>query len=312
MDRQMASLIRAYGDAEISPEQLEWLEQTLRGDPAAREQFLHEMNLRAVLEDAVLAQGDATDSHSHHASGVAAVNTGRTSIVARWSFAAATVLVASLVAIALWISINNEPQIATITDLGGSVQWTSGGGHVSHDLTPGHPLHGGTLELPSADSWAELKFTDGSTVSVSGPALLSISDRRRKELHFRHGRMSADVHPQPAGQPMLIHTPTADLEVLGTQFNVNAEAASTVLAVNKGSVRVTRLTDGKVAVVPAKHHVVASVDRTKEFNATRHRRAETAWRSQLPEGIVYGEQTVNDESGDACVRATALLWRGCQ
>jgi hypothetical protein len=40
-------------------------------------------------------------------------------------------------------------------------------------------------------------------------------------------------------------------DVLGTQFNLDAEASATTLAVNKGLVRLTRLTDGKVVEVPA-------------------------------------------------------------
>ena len=50
---------------------------------------------------------------------------------------------------------------------------------------------------------------------------------------------------------MVIHTPTAKLEVLGTQLNVDSDSTSTVVNVNEGRVRVTRLVDGSVVDVPA-------------------------------------------------------------
>ncbi|GIS63173.1 MAG: hypothetical protein CM1200mP2_53980 [Planctomycetaceae bacterium] len=47
---------------------------------------------------------------------------------------------------------------------------------------------------------------------------------------------------------------------LGTQLNVDVGASSTLLNVNKGPVRLTRLVDGQVVEVPAAHQLVASVD----------------------------------------------------
>ena len=136
-----------------------------------------------------------------------------------------------------------EPEIARITEVNGTLWWTGDGGQVVSDLYVGRSLPGGTLESLSAESWAVWTFRDGSTVTISGPSLVTISEQDQKELHFQEGRLSANVTPQPKGRPMLIHTPTAELEVRGTQLNVDAEPASTVLTVNEGSVRVTRLAE---------------------------------------------------------------------
>ena len=65
---------------------------------------------------------------------------------------------------------------------------------------------------------------------------------------------------------MLIHTRTAELEVLGTQLNVEAESATTRLSVNEGRVRLTRLVDGRTAEVTARHQVVATADRTEALD----------------------------------------------
>ena len=69
---------------------------------------------------------------------------------------------------------------------------------VAGDLEIGTSLRGGTLESLSADSWVGLEFPDGSTVTISGQSVLTISEIDRKELRLGHGRLSASVAPQPA------------------------------------------------------------------------------------------------------------------
>ena len=181
-----------------------------------------------------------------------------------------------------------ESKIATITGLNGFLQWSGEGGHVQVGLEAGQSLGGGTLESLSADSWGTLEFRDGTTVTVYGRAALTISNGDQKDLHLREGNLSAGVTPQADGRPLLIHTPTAKLEVLGTKFDVVAEQASTILTVNEGHVRATRLADGSVSEVPAEHQVVASLNRQDAFRAIRRPDAVTAWQSKLPEGIVHG------------------------
>lgn len=96
--------------------------------------------------------------------------------------------------------------IATLEKLDGAVQWTGNGGQVSFDLESGQQLTGGTLESLSVDSSAELRFHDGSAVTVFGAFTLTISDRGQKKLHLRRGNLSAAVEKQPSGKPLLVLT----------------------------------------------------------------------------------------------------------
>jgi len=109
---------------------------------------------------------------------------------------------------------------------------------------------------------------------------------------------------------MLIYTPTARLEVLGTQLNVEAGPSSTMLSVNKGRVRVTRLADGSVAEVPADHQVVASVDRRAELTVTRRPKPVNAWQSDLPTDGLHGKWLPEPGESNGSLRAAPLLW-GC-
>ncbi|MBN1420949.1 MAG: ankyrin repeat domain-containing protein [Planctomycetes bacterium] len=206
----------------------------------------------------------------------------------RWFMSAAAVAVV-LLAILFFLWSRGQPEIATITDLSGSVHWTGDGGRVVHDLEVGSPLRGGTLQSVSVESWATLQFHDGSTVTLSGRSILTISEIGQKEIHLREGSLSASIARQRRDQSMLIHTPTAKLEVLGTQLNIEAEPYSTTLQVNEGRVRVTRLADGRVAEVPADHQVVVSASRLTDFVVKRRPEYVRTWQSSLPTGAIYGE-----------------------
>jgi hypothetical protein len=169
--------------------------------------------------------------------------------------------------------------IATITGLSGSLIWTGDRGELVRDIKVGRELAGGTIEGMAPDSWFELQFNDGSTVMISGTSMLTFADTGQKTLRLREGTFSANVVPQPNGKPMLIHTPSTLLEVLGTQFDVEANMASTVLNVTEGTVRVRRLSDGREVDVPAKHRVIAEGGGDLTLQSVSE--SVTHWKSQL-------------------------------
>jgi hypothetical protein len=81
---------------------------------------------------------------------------------------------------------------------------------------------------------------------------------------------------------MLIYTRSAMLEVLGTQFEVEAETATTILNVREGSVRVKRFSDGSTVDVPARHRVIAAADRDMSPTPVPH--SVSHWKSELSLG----------------------------
>lgn len=197
-------------------------------------------------------------------------------------FAAAAASVA-LTAGILWP--RGNPEIARVTGLNGTLQWIGDGGRLERDLKVGTALGGGTLEALSADSWMSVEFRDGTAATVSGPAMLTLAEDGQKQLHLREGSLFAKVARQAKGRPMLIHTRTAELEVLGTQLVVEAQPEATRLNVDEGRVRVTRLVDGTVAEVPARHQVVATADRTEVLSPTPQAEAVNWWKSRLSASV---------------------------
>ena len=203
-------------------------------------------------------------------------------LVTKWSLAIAAAAVVTFMAGLYFQRPSAERRIAKVAGLSGALQWTGNGGRVVRNLTVGTDISGGTIEGMTPDSWFELKFNDGSNVAFSGNSMLTFSDNGQKKLHLKEGTVSGNVKPQPAGRPMLIYTRSAVLEVLGTQFEVEAGLAATMLDVSKGIVRVRRLSDGATVDVPAKHRVIAATDR--EMLPIPIPASVNRWRSQLQRG----------------------------
>lgn len=149
-------------------------------------------------------------------------------------------------------------KIAKIAEMAGVVVWTGDGGSISKNLKAGSELTGGTIEGASPNSWVKLEFKDGSTVTVFGNSRLTFSDFGQKVLHLREGKLTSNVEPQPSDKPMLVHTRTALMEVLGTEFNVESEVDTTSLNVTEGKVRLKHLVDGTSIDVPANNRVIAA------------------------------------------------------
>jgi ferric-dicitrate binding protein FerR (iron transport regulator) len=226
-----------------------------------------------------------------------------------WKLAASLILGLVCIGFLILNLLPSESSIALLREMGGAVEWTGEGGQIITDLASGTRLSGGgSLESLSVDSWATLEFSDGSEVTISGQSLLTIFLGPQKILYLRQGSLSAHVSRQPTGHPMILRTPTARLEVLGTQLNVEAESASTRVNVTEGRVRVIRLADGSEVEVPGGHQVVASADRNQSLQVAPRPAPVIDWRSDLPQDGSYGEWIPGKEGLAGSMRNSPLLW----
>lgn len=228
-----------------------------------------------------------------------------------WKLLALSTVAAGLAVLAtgLWFMRSEPmPNIVRVSAMGGSFLWTGDGGQVVNSIVSGSELGGGTLEGLAPDSWAQLQFlNDGTTVTLSGKSLLTFSEYSQKELHLREGNISADVAKQPTGRPMLIHTRSATLEVLGTKFDVQAQLTSTKLNVSQGKVRLKRLHDGSSLDVPAKHRAVAAADLA--LNLEQVPESVSHWQSNIPAGPenLLGKWLPATEASPARLRNVPLV-----
>ncbi len=293
--------------------QLEQLRGSLRTSSEARRFYLHYMSLHSALRCRfAFEQGEeppagTTSETTQPATGYQEASRARDEggllrLVGWWSIITAAVI--AVLAALYSQQPRAERTIAKVTGLSGSFQWTGSGGRVVSDLKVGDQLPGGTIEAMTPDSWFELQLRDGSTVTISGNSVLTFSDEGQKKLYLKEGNVSGNIRPQPPGKPMLIFTRSAALEVLGTQFEVEAQLAATMVNVNRGRVRVRRLSDGSTVDVPAKHRVVAAADRQMELVPVPE--SVNRWKSHLhlgPAGTL-GRWLPPGQGKDATLKAT--------
>jgi hypothetical protein len=159
-------------------------------------------------------------------------------------------------------------QIVELASLGGAASWSDGGMVVS-DLVVGNRLCAGTVSLEGESAFMTLRFDDGTAVTLAGKSMLEFDARWQKTLVLRHGTLSVDARPQPLGRPMLVRTPTAEVEVVGTVFSVSADSQVTHLSVDEGSVRFLRLADRQSVEVREHNVATASLVATEPLEAGR-------------------------------------------
>jgi ferric-dicitrate binding protein FerR (iron transport regulator) len=300
----LIDLIELVLHGTASAEQLRELEARLLANAEDRRAYLHYVNLHSALKRRFAFAGEEqipTEIGDEQASKIALRGTKSRLVV--WSLASVAAAAVVLAAAFYFQSPDAEQPIAKITGLSGSLEWTGDGGRVLGDLGVGTELPGGTIEGMTPSSWFELEFLDGSTVTISGTSTLTFSDYGQKKLHLKSGKVSANVKPQPASKPMLLYTRSAMLEVVGTQFEVQAGLAATMLSVNQGTVRITRLSDDKKVDVHASQRVVAGVGR--DMSPAPVPDSLSYWKSQLHLGPVggFGQWSPGYDGRGATLRA---------
>ncbi|HZE96291.1 MAG TPA: FecR domain-containing protein [Planctomycetota bacterium] len=123
----------------------------------------------------------------------------------------------------------------------------------------GHKLVAGdSLETSGKGGQAAVEFPDGTRLVLGADTVMdSIDTQGGKRISLKQGVLAAQVAKQPAGEPMIFVTHTAEARVLGTRLTLSVTPTSTRLEVREGRVRITRKDDNASAEVPADQFVVA-------------------------------------------------------
>lgn len=219
-----------------SDEQLRALNELLRGDAAARDEYILrlEVHSRLASEPDLFAE---TKSNAEQQTGlpknILPLQIPRRAYrKMRWGIALAACF--ALLASGWWamrVSHPGERKGTTSTAVAMlnrvvDAQWNQ------HDEAPrlGAPLEPGWLRLKSG--LAQVVFYSGARVVIEGPAELQIISP--SEATCRSGRLTAEVPPQAHG--FRVATPQMIVTDLGTSFGLEVKDRRTELHVFKGSV----------------------------------------------------------------------------
>lgn len=260
-------LIQRLLDGTLTPAEHAEVNQRLRDNEDLRE------HLRDVAEQAV-AMGDMARQRKTDTPVRSPHSAGKSARYSSWLALAASLAV---LAASAWLFLGSrESPVLTLVDASGSIAW-SHGGEWRTEIGIGESMSEGTLETVGESATAQLQFGDGTLISLTGESELSFSEDGQKLLVLRKGSLSAQVKPQPKGKPMLVRTPSAEAEVVGTVFNLSTRSEDTLLKVDEGLVKLKRLADGSAIDVPAKSSALASLDSTLKLNSATTPAALASW-----------------------------------
>lgn len=111
---------------------------------------------------------------------------------------------------------------------------------------------GDALETSGKTAQAVVEFPDGTRLVLGADTVVdAIRIAEGKRVSLKQGVLAAQISKQPAAEPMIFLTASAEARVVGTRLTLSATAASTRLEVREGKVRVTRKDDGQAIDVGA-------------------------------------------------------------
>ena len=124
-------------------------------------------------------------------------------------------------------------------------------GEPNHQATPAQPIHPGQWIETRWGSQTEIVLNDQSKFLVQPCSLVQIDQKEARRVQLENGSFSAEVSPQPAGQPLMIQTPAAQIQVLGTKLDVHVVTRPN----GRKQTRVT-VTSGRVRMGSVGHDVL--------------------------------------------------------
>ncbi len=233
--REFDEAVAAVCHGSASDEQMRGLNQLLRNDSAARDEYILRLELHSRLaSDPDLfasVSGEATSRDVRNLLSLPKHPDGNR-VGLKWALALAACV--ALLAAGWWGSRLSQPSerkgttskavamLARVVD----AQWNQGA-----DVPRlGAPLEPGWLRLKSG--LAQIVFYSGARVVIEGPTELRLISP--SEASCQSGRLIAEVPPQAKG--FRVHTAQMNVTDLGTSFGLNAKERRTELHVFKGSV----------------------------------------------------------------------------
>lgn len=261
-------LIEAYLDCTLTPEGEVILRKWLEEDVAHVDEFLQQIDVHASLYEKWTPVFDEELS-SPPTSKIARPKPPAKAQLVRhnprptrrtligWSLASVAAILVITLSIHLFKGHIPEDLCAEVVDLAGSVDLRTGSErsptHVGARIEPGQSV------IANFDGHARLRYLDGTLLNISASTELTLEIHdKAKHLRIERGELSADVQKQSKGAPMLVSTPQAQAEVVGTQFTLRTASERTQLDVTEGKVKLTRSADGKSIEVGAAQSAVAA------------------------------------------------------
>jgi transmembrane sensor len=123
-----------------------------------------------------------------------------------------------------------------------------------YTLNPGQPA---TIFATQLGEQKEVVLGDGSHVTLNYGSEIVASSHRPNEARRLTLTGEAFFKVQHTGTPFIISTPSAEIEVVGTEFNVRERSGTVEIGVLSGAVKVRVMKDGKDSTLLLTQHQMA-------------------------------------------------------
>jgi hypothetical protein len=232
--REFDEAVAAVCHGSASEEQLRALNELLRSDAAARDEYILQLELHSRLASEPDLFAEANEKKIAAAENILPLQSRQRTRTRKTSWVFALAACVALLATGWWafrFTHRSERQGTTskaVAMLNRVVdaQWNA----ASETPRLGAPLEPGWLRLRSG--LAQIVFYSGARVVIEGPAEFQIVSPT--ESSFRNGKLIAEVPPQARG--FRVSTPQMNVTDLGTAFGLDVKERRTELHVFKGSV----------------------------------------------------------------------------
>lgn len=339
-EAELLELLELLREDRATQEQVDRIEAIVLADAHAMDVYIRYMALTASLRHRLQGLPGLVESavgfrREEPAGQTPPPSALRFWIAYRWMIGAA----AAAIAIAVLLIAINDPSPtdapplpahaaghapATLTNIAGDVSIHTADGASGPAALAASLRSGDTLKTTGQGSSAQLTYPDGTRLVLINDCSVTCVGNGRKSVMLHGGVVSAQVVPQPPDSPMLLATPGAKVEVLGTQFAIAAGIDSTALNVSQGRVRLTRVSDGQTVEVAQGQGIVTHGEAKLTVHETGPRdtwdvdfekQAPKGWvgervTTQLPPGSRGALQAVRDDKSGQVVYviATREAW----
>jgi hypothetical protein len=239
--QEFDAAVAAVCQGSMSDEQARMLNELLRSDPAARDEYLLRVELHSRLASdpdlfaaapSEIVASDGLNARSEKVVPIQSSDAQRRQVIG-WVVALAACVALVIGGWLGWRGWHQAERKSGATSKAVAIlnrvvdaQWSS----AAQAPLLGAPLEPGVLRLTSG--LAQIVFYSGARVAIEGPAELQIVTP--SEASLRIGRLTAEVPPQARG--FRVATPQMNVTDLGTAFGLDVNEAATELHVFQGTV----------------------------------------------------------------------------
>ena len=303
-ENELERVLNELVDGTLKEADEQRLAEMLRTDASARRQYRQFMALHADLHwdyaAAAVSQLE-TNGRSHQGQ----QRKWKWNLRRTWAAAAMLLVMVTGVFLLTWQGRRGRdargPAIGQIVPVAGEVQLADRG--AARSITSEAELRsGGNIHVVGLASLALLRLDEGTEISLAGETHIECHRQDGQTTVVLHeGHLSANVTPQAAGRPLLIRTPGAEMQVLGTRLAVSADNEVSELGVRLGRVLLKRLTDGETVDIFSGQYAVVS--QRAALEARPWPKTPETWSEDfdngLPDGWRYGQWLRGGPAGNS-------------